>query len=596
MKPSRPQSRSSVFIALALALCAGSATLMTGAQSGTECAAWAPGAKLGYVEGAALSNQVSPDSRSMSSDPNAQHCVQISNNDGHPYANIQGESGQVFRARAEQFHSTPPKASASTATAKPGHPRPANDCTAFGSTLAMLDREEEAENAPKPETKNPPSRSPAGTTTPDPVPVPTSLPSAPQNGPTAGGAGSATISPPAGGTVLNVNLPPPSQGGPNSQANNPILDTIESVAQVTNDEPGRVLTETAYAARQAVLKAAGDDQRALSNTYRNIPVEELGGYMQRAQNALSDTINVLSQAKGGLDPGENARFLNYHQNALDKSMLALDALKDDQERANSFGSQSPFAGFAGIADAHPLARSAALSEIFGAKMPTRNATTPDALVDRLLMFNGLPAPMQAAALANLRLAEQTRFTMPNGKTQTLAILHNGYIFGGGATALDCSSFVSSILPADARKGRFTTLDFRTIWMYRRNGKFPTQPQYTPTRAKEIRGVAEGFLAVDPALGENAKTGDLLVYRLLEETAGHIFIIRSYNPVTMVAEVIEAAQSAGTLREREFPLSADPLDAPQRFVKPGLMVLRLRPTNNGACSYKDHAKNPRGGAQ
>ena len=121
------------------------------------------------------------------------------------------------------------------------------------------------------------------------------------------------------------------------------------------------------------------------------------------------------------------------------------------------------------------------------------------------------------------------------------------------------------------------------------GVFPSPPNYAPARAKLVKETSSAFTAIDIYSGERLGVGDILVYRPIHEPIGHVFIVKNINPVNMVTEVVEAAQSAGTIREREFPLSITPPNAPRRVLRPGIMALRLCLTDNPACSYRDHRK-------
>jgi hypothetical protein len=203
-------------------------------------------------------------------------------------------------------------------------------------------------------------------------------------------------------------------------------------------------------------------------------------------------------------------------------------------------------------------------------------------------------------VAKLNLTETVRVTLPSGQPRTLVLLHNGslltHLNGIAAFAStdlpDCYFLANSILTADLRKGGLTIEDLNTIWVFRHTGVFPALPKYSPEREKFIRHTSEGFLAIDPYAHEAPRTGDLLIQRTHKilrapnDPKEHIFMVRDYNVGTWTAKVVETLPNGVDLQETQFGLSDDPLDAHERFIKPGLLLLRLRPTTHAACIYKD----------
>lgn len=396
---------------------------------------------------------------------------------------------------------------------------------------------------------------------------------------------------------IAVNLPQNTSGSPISQSNNTVVDTMQAGTYISDTARGNEIIDAATTARQAIVGAASDDQQRLADSYRNLSPDAMASYLDRAQSALGQAASVLENATdSSIDSSERARFHNYILNARDKAQLGLDAIHDDQQAGNPLGADSPFAGLLGAKDANPLAKSTALAAIFGPQMAPANAATNDSLINRMVMLSGLPDNSRAQTLRQLKLLEHPTFTLAGGTQVTLDLLHNGYILGGGPTAVDCSSFVSSVLPADVRRGRFTTLDFRAMWIYGRTREFPAPPRYTPDRAKLVKTTASAFTPIDVYSGESLAVGDILVYRLQSEPIGHVVIVRSYNPATLRAEIVEAAQSAGTVRERTLDLSPDPLNARRRILMPGLWALRIKPVSNQACYYREGARTPAGGGK
>ena len=357
-------------------------------------------------------------------------------------------------------------------------------------------------------------------------------------------------------------------------------------AATSTEEAARELTKqdlfnSILDAHKSLEEAAASDEKTISAPYRKLSFESLNEYLKRAEKNLAESAQDLSSATAGMESSEIMRFKNVYLNAHDQAALGLGAIEREETRRKTLGEVSPFAGLLAPETGNPLARNQELSELFGNPAPL----SQDALVERLVMFSGMDSQDQTKILSRLKLAEITTLTLKNGQKRRIPILHNGYILGASSTGLDCSSLVTAALPPEIRKARFTTLDFRAMWIYLRTGKMPTPPHYKKDRAALIRETSQAFVALNVYAGERLGTGDLLVYRLPWDTSGHVFVVRTYDPRSLIADVIEAAQSAGTIRERTFALSTDPPGEAVRLLRPGLFTLRLKPVSNRACQYK-----------
>jgi hypothetical protein len=255
-----------------------------------------------------------------------------------------------------------------------------------------------------------------------------------------------------------------------------------------------------------------------------------------------------------------------YMNALDKAQAGAEALA--REAGKGVDPSSPFGRVQSLVDLFPPL----------AQGPGR-AATQDALVDRVIFYSGLPEEERKRLAARLKLAAESVFTGKDGRRRKLLLLHGGSM-SVGQSGIECSKFVSHALPADLRRGSFTTLDFRLIYELRKLGKFPRPPEIPAERERLLREVSRTFVPVDIYEGERLQVGDLLVFRLPWLTIGHVFVVRDYNPVTMRVEALEAIQGSGIVREREFPMSLSPMNAPRRYVRPGFLALRLKDDGAG----------------
>ena len=348
------------------------------------------------------------------------------------------------------------------------------------------------------------------------------------------------------------------------------------------------LINAADSSKQAIEEANTSDNGVASKYYQDLPLPVYSEYLNRASNNLNQTVNVLSQAAQKDETGEITRFRNLYMNARDKAEIGSQIAQEDMKKAEA----NPFTAFGPIlSPAGALAKTASLNDVFNAFDTAAKTAKPtssqDNLTNRILMLAGLPPDQQAQAMRQLRLAEPIRLTLPDGKYKSMTVLHNGYVWGGGKTGVDCSSFVSSLLPGNGSNSKYTTFDFWAMWFFLEKGRIPKPPfSFKGKREAEIRQASRAFTPVNLYNGEPLTVGDILVFRLASVAHGHIFIVRSYDDVTKTAHVIEAAQSKGTIVERQLPLSFELPSTKERVIRPGLWGLRLKQVDNSVCKFRD----------
>jgi cell wall-associated NlpC family hydrolase len=174
--------------------------------------------------------------------------------------------------------------------------------------------------------------------------------------------------------------------------------------------------------------------------------------------------------------------------------------------------------------------------------------------------------------------------LADGTTIELTLLHNGYVLGAdaGSSSVDCSSLVSEA--AIGGKFRLTTLDLRAMYHFHIRGRLPDPPKYVASRRKIIEKLAKGFAPVKIREGQRLLPGDLIVIRQATDSIGHVAMVSRYDSQTMNAKIVEASGTAGTVRERDFPISLDPRGAAIRHIRPGIMALRALASDNAACRW------------
>lgn len=357
-----------------------------------------------------------------------------------------------------------------------------------------------------------------------------------------------------------------------------------SQVQLDIAPPPPVVANAEALAKQELIKNA-DDTRAVAAALQDLSLKEVPVYLGRAKDSLNTTLGALERAEqvAGLPEMEQKRFRNVIQNARDKTDAALQVFEEEKLAADNFAQQSPLKSlFQQTPLMNPFAKTESLAEIFSQtfdpkKKDDPGASTNDGLVDRTAMLHSLPKEEREKLQQSLNNIEIPKAKLPDGKTVDIPLVHNGYFFGGGETGTDCSKFVTEALPPELRKLRYTTLDFRMIWELSYNGAMPRPPIYELEREKTLRQIARSFQGLHLARGDTLRSGDLLVFRPLALNAGHVFLVKESYPKRGEVLVLEASQSAGTLRQRVFKLRM-----PDGLIKPGFFGLRLKGQETAQC--------------
>ncbi len=366
------------------------------------------------------------------------------------------------------------------------------------------------------------------------------------------------------------------------------------IQTITASAAGDSLYTSTRAHADEIVRSASSDYNTLSNNIvERVSSANAKGFFKTANTYFRDTIKAFESAKSDLPAGNQKAFLMNLRTAEEKSAAGLSLLQDEDERMSTptIGTLALFRNPASI----PLTSAGAgpdttpLLDLFDLKSALANPVSTDALADRNIMLAGLPNDEKSKVVKSLKLVENVKLTLPDGRVQNVPLLHNGYILGAAKTGTDCSSLVSGSLSPFVRQSRFTTLDFRQMWILLKRGRFPNPPAYDPKHEKEVRIASQAFTAIDVEHGEPLAKGDLLIYRTEFEAIGHVVMVQSYDPRFLKAVILEASQSAGTVRERDFYLEAI---IGSRIMKAGFMALRLKPSDNKGCKYRDIAS--RGG--
>lgn len=375
-----------------------------------------------------------------------------------------------------------------------------------------------------------------------------------------------------------------------------ILNKVESRE---HDSQAVQLIDAAIGRSKELKRAARGDDERVSQPYENLSLGEVGEYLDRAEKNLRQAADTLSQATSGFDASERQRFANTYRNAADLAETGRYAIADYQSN-RSGESRSLFERLfqSGKSNDENSVRNK-IAQILGGPFgkdsdPSGSdplaANTEEALAQRAAKYFGLPDEDREGLLKRLALAEEVILNLKDGKKESLPILHNGYIWGGGDSGLDCSSFVSSLLPTDVRRSRYTTYDFYAMFQFLKFGQMPRPPKWDPNRRKIIEQTAEGFLPVDLYKDEPLRVGDLLVFRPNFKHWGHVFLVRDFNYKNQTATVIEAAQSAGTIRERFFKITVQHPKTKALYYRPGIFALRLKQTEHTTCQYDASARS------
>jgi hypothetical protein len=386
-----------------------------------------------------------------------------------------------------------------------------------------------------------------------------------------------------GGGGLTGGLSAPAQ----TAASRTLRDEIQSI---TTNVAGNSVYDAARGKANEVTQKASADYSTLTDNVAKLPGRaKAETFFQQANDYLRQSIDTFKQATTDLPAGNHTPFMMNLRKAEEKSAAGLSLIQEEKEK-----SQGPTIGSLGLfrtPASLPMnaggggAVNTPLMDLFDQQAALSNPISTDALADRNIMLAGLSPAERANVAKSLKLVELVHLTLPDGRKTTLPLLHNGYILGNAKTGLDCSSLVSAALSPVMRQNNFTTLDFRMMWLLRKFGIFPKPPTYDTKREKEVRRASQAFDPIDIDKGESLAKGDLLIYRTSFEAAGHVVLVQNYDPKTMRVGILESAQSAGSVRERDFYLEAFP---GTHVPKAGFMALRLKPTDNKGCRFRDIA--------
>jgi hypothetical protein len=369
------------------------------------------------------------------------------------------------------------------------------------------------------------------------------------------------------------------------------FDQLRESLYVADNARGMEFVESALDRKRQVESIAKTDSDTLTKAFDKVPLSEAPQTLERAKNYLRETAAKLETVQSGMFPGELARFRNLYLNAADKADAASSILQDHARTQVPETLKLPFNPF----DLQNLGKAKTpeirdLTELLGGAtagdaLQRPSPTSEDALVNRMVMFGGLKDAARQETQQALGLVYVPELKLAGGKTEEIPILHNGYILGASSkTAFDCSSFVSEMLSPRSRGMRLTTLDFLQMWRFQKTGQFVKPPRYERDREEQVRTLSRSFIPIDIYKGERLASGDFLVYRQPSEPIGHVVLVKKYDPKLDKVTMIDAAQSAGTIRERELQMSKRDGQG-RRMVRSGFIALRMKANDNTACKYK-----------
>ncbi len=414
-------------------------------------------------------------------------------------------------------------------------------------------------------------------------------------------------------------IPQPEKSSPlNNDVGKMLTETARATSKIEQNFLAADLLQRSRKILQENISNRENDRRVLESSAVQFLSKQdpakLPSVFAEAETRLMDTAKKLRQVKpnvqNGMDSGDLVPQITAYDNAIEKvrqtKAFVIDALKNPAvaltnlekflgfQKPKGTGGKPVMEAEAARSIASTLFENGGVDAKGNLLPPTNNASEQ---VNKIAGLNLLPPEEQKLIISKLKLAEKKTVTLNTGESISMLLLHAGYILGGGKSAVDCSSFVSMVMPNNFSNARLTTLDLLAIWKYRTDGFFPKPPIYDPVRAKFVESLARAFIPINPYFEDaTLLPGDLLLYRIPGVAIGHVLVVESYDQRRWVAQVIEAAQSAGTIRRRDYFLSQHPK---KRVIRPGLLVLRMKPYDNSSCRYPAGKKRPigeQGGAQ
>ena len=388
---------------------------------------------------------------------------------------------------------------------------------------------------------------------------------------------------------------PTSNHGDNSST--PSLSNRSQISSVLSEISRGGNTQILDLARkkqEQIRNNAQSDLKTLSSSYDHVNIDNMDDYLSRAQSRLRNATQQFGKVESGADEGDLTNALHAKRNALDLTRAARSILHKDKRKIRN-NQLNPLRKLSSP-DSNPLVKTPGLKELFGVKNPLNDPNSPDGQALREILFEGLEQNQRQNVSSDLDMAHQFDLKLNDGSEFSPYTQSTGFILGAkGKKLVDCSSFVTQALPPRLRRLRFSTLDFYGIYHYLMSGKtkFPDNLEFPADREKTLKKLSTAFESVEvnssakaESYGvfpppEEPKPGDLLVFRHPKSSWGHVMLVKSYNPKNGTAKVMDASQSAGTIRETSLPIFVTGKNGNKGVLK-GLMGLRLKTGNSTKC--------------
>lgn len=136
--------------------------------------------------------------------------------------------------------------------------------------------------------------------------------------------------------------------------------------------------------------------------------------------------------------------------------------------------------------------------------------------------------------------------------------------------------------------KITSWDLFALRWYSEKGTFPQNDWGLPEGAdwqNKVKALANDFVVLSEkdtylAFFRNVRVGDLLVIGGQSVKHGGVFAIEAIDEADMEVYGYLYDDEADQLSKKFLPLSLDPEDAPRRFLRPFMTVVRLK--NNKYC--------------
>lgn len=322
---------------------------------------------------------------------------------------------------------------------------------------------------------------------------------------------------------------------------------------------------------------------ALRSEYEDLRVPELKKNLERSLVESVALSQALLNAQGKGDEATLLRARQINQNALDQTRRLLDVV---QKLPESIESQKSLKEIT-TSPTNELEKevSERVKDVLGGyKNDQTTIAQSDQNARAMALFNGLGKDEKARFLERYNDKIKSLGLSQGAKEGFGNSLASGPSSFRDSKGGSCASFLGKIVSTELRKTDFNSLDLWGVGVVLNTGALPIPPMWKASSAEKIQRLATYFTRVFPQKGEPIVEGDIIVNRVEMFPNGQVFVVEKFEPSDYRARVWRYDVS-GDLSKRlsSIELSAKNPNSGERYLRPGVMVLRIKSLKERDCT-------------